>query len=336
MKKLAVLLPTFNAAPYIKESIDSILNQTFANFDLYIYDDCSTDETGAIVSEYKDKRLYYRRNAENLGISKTLNIGMDELLPHYDYIARMDADDWSYPERFQKQLDYLEQHQETVLCGTQGYWLKDISQDPISGWEYPISYEYISRYLLFAATFNHQSVIFKSSFLIINNLRYDEKITTCEDWEFWTRVVKLGRAVNLSAFLIKCRILPYSNHHSPLNKDKHLQERSKIISDYWEDFNIKLSSKQVFDFYYNDKRISKSEFITTCSIVIRAFNQLYEDTENNVTVVEKKQFSYMMSRKILNYWKRSQVSRIDPVIWWAIIKEVRFVNKLKLIKSIVR
>lgn len=336
MKKLAVLLPTFNAALYIKESIDSILNQTFAEFDLYVYDDCSTDETGAIVSEYKDKRLYYRKNAENLGISKTLNKGLDELLPHYHYIARMDADDWSYPERFQKQLDYLEQHPEIVLCGTQGYWLKDISQNPISGWEYPVSHQYIKPYLLFAASFGHSSVVLRTVFFKKYNFRYNETIRTCEDWDLWIRIARIGKVVNLSDFLMKYQISDNSNHRAPKTIKLHLEERSIIISDYWKDFNVNLSSKQVFDFYYNDKKIAKLEFLTTCSIVIRAFNQLYDNTENSVTVVEKKQFSYMMSRKIFNYWKRSQVSRIDPVIWWTIIKEVRFVNKLKLIKSIVK
>ncbi|WP_418263872.1 glycosyltransferase family 2 protein [Flavobacterium faecale] len=334
MKKLAVLLPTFNAAPYIKESIDSILNQTFADFDLYVYDDCSTDATASIIAEYTDVRLYYRKNVENLGISKTLNRGLDELLPHYEYIARMDADDWSYPERFQKQLDYLEQHPATVLCGTQGYWLKDISQEPSSAWKYPVSHEYIKHYLLFGATFNHQSIMFRANFLLENNLRYDEKITTCEDWEFWTRIVKLGSIVNLPEFLIKCRILPYSNHHSPLNKVRHFQERSNIISNYWSFFDVNLSPTQIFDFYYSEEKLSKEEFLKNCTILIQSFNKVKRQTD--LVSEEKKIFSYLLARKLLNYWKRSQVSRSNPVIWWTIIREVRFVNKLKLIKSIIR
>lgn len=329
-------MPTYNAAPYLKESIDSILNQTFTEFDLYVYDDCSTDNTEKIILEYEDSRLHYRKNSENYGIAKTLNKGLDELLPHYEYIARMDSDDWSYPERFQKQLDYLEQHQEVVLCGTQGYWLKDITQNPISGWEYPINYDYIKNYLLFAASFNHQSIVFKSKFLINNDLRYDERIATCEDWEFWTRIVKIGKVVNLSDFLIKCRILPFSNHHSPLNKEKHLQERSKIISDYWAFFDITLSSEQIFDFYYDDKGISKKEFQKNSKILIQAFNQLCKNNCQNLNPKEKKNFKYLLARRILNYWKRSKVSRIDPLLWGILVKEVKFVSTFQLIKSIIR
>jgi glycosyltransferase involved in cell wall biosynthesis len=133
MKKLAVLLPAYNAALYIKESIDSVLNQTYNDFDLYIFDDCSTDETANIIKTYSDSRIFYLKNDHNIGITKTLNIGLNLLLSQFVYIVRMDADDWSYLERFQKQVEYLELNQKVVLCGTQGYWLKDMSQNPNSG-----------------------------------------------------------------------------------------------------------------------------------------------------------------------------------------------------------
>ncbi|MFV8271455.1 glycosyltransferase family 2 protein [Flavobacterium sp. GT2N3] len=336
MKKLAVLLPTYNASPYLNESIDSILNQTFTDFDLYVYDDCSIDNTEEIISQYRDPRLFYRKNIENSGIAKTLNIGLEELLPQYEYIARMDADDWAYPERFQKQLDFLDKNQEISMCGTQGYWLKDINQNPTSGWKYPLNNDYIKCYLLFAATFNHQSIIFQSKFLIENSLRYDERITTCEDWEMWTRIVKVSKIVNLPDFLIKCRILPFSNHHSPLNKKKHLQERSKIISDYWANFNIALKPEQVYEYYYDTKVILKSEFVKKIKILIKIFNQLYKTSTNDLGLEEKKEFAYMLARKMLDYWKRSKVSRFDPMIWILIVKEVKFINKIKLLRSQIR
>jgi glycosyltransferase involved in cell wall biosynthesis len=335
MKKLAVLLPTYNAAPYLNESIDSILNQTFSDFDLYVYDDCSTDTTESVVLKYTDSRVFYRKNVTNLGIARTLNLGLEALLPHYKYIARMDADDWSYPERFKKQLEYLEQNKEVVLCGTQGYWLKNINQNPISGWGYPKRHEYIRLYLLFGATFHHQTIIFRSQFIVENNLKYDENITTCEDWDLWTRIVIKGKIVNLPDFLIKCRILPFSNHHSPLNQGKHLQERSKIISNYWSSFNIELSPQQIFDFYYNENVVSKKQFIRDCKILIRAFNQLYIDTIDSLNPDDKRIFAYLLVRKIVRYWSHSKVSRIDPLVWWTIIKEVNFISKVKLTKSLI-
>lgn len=335
MKKLAVLLPTYNAAYYLRESIDSILNQTFSDFDLYVYDDCSMDTTEEIMRSFNHFRIFYRKNIENLGIAKTLNRGLEELLPYYEYIARMDADDWAYPERFEKQIDFLDKNNEIVLCGTQGYWLKDISQNPMSGWKYPLNNDYIKCYLLFAASFGHSSVIFRSDSFHKHNFRYNETITTCEDWDLWIRVAKAGHVANLPDFLMKYRILENSNHRSPQKSKKHLDERSIIISEHWVDFNILLSPEEVFEYYFENKTLLKSEFIFKIKSLINTFNNLFANTKQSLVVEERKNFSYMLARRILDYWKRSKVSRLNPILWIIIVKEVTFMNRIKLLKSLI-
>lgn len=329
-------MPTYNAAAYLNESIDSILNQSFTDFDLFIYDDCSTDNTAELISEYKDSRVYYRKNRVNLGIAKTLNKGLEELLPHYEYIARMDADDWSYPDRFQKQMDFLESNQEVMLCGTQGYWLKDLNQNPDAGWKYPTTYEYIKCYLLFAASFGHSSVIIRSDSFQKQNLRYDENNATCEDWDLWIRVVKMGQVANLPDFLMKYRILENSNHRSFEKIKKHLEEKSIFISGYWATFGLDFKPEEVFEYYYGNEVMSPSDFIKRIKILIRAFNRLYAKAKPNLLLEERKSFSYLLARRILAYWKRSNVSRAHPILWIMIVKEVTFLNKIKLIKSIFR
>ena len=336
MNKLAVLLPTYNAELYLNESIDSILNQTFSDFDLYVYDDCSSDNTEKLISKYNDNRLFYIKNTENLGIAKTLNKGLEELLPNYEYIARMDADDWSYPERFRKQIDFLENNRETVLCGTQGYWLKELNQNPITVWEYPIRNDYIKYYLLFAASFGHSSVFFRSSYFQKHNLRYNENVSTCEDWDLWIRIVKNGQVANLPDFLMKYRVLENSNHRSSKKIKRHFEERAIIISKYWTKYDITLSPDEVFEYYYRKKAIFQSDFILKIKILINVFNHLYENSNHNLLIEERKNFSYMLARRILNYWKRTEVNRLSPVFWFIIIKEVRFMNKIKLIKSLIR
>tara|TARA_R110002124_G_scaffold267533_3_gene434798 strand:- start:1682 stop:2692 length:1011 start_codon:yes stop_codon:yes gene_type:complete len=336
MKKLAVLLPTYNAAAYLNESIDSILNQTFADFDLYVYDDCSNDNTEEIVAEYKDSRLYYRKSTDNCGIAVTLNKGLDELLEKYEYIARMDADDWSYTERFQKQIDFLDRNQETVMCGTQGYWLKDIDQKPTTGWEYPVNNEYIKCYLLFAASFGHSSVVCRSEAFQKYNLRYNENISTCEDWDLWIRVAKIGKVANLAGFMMKYRILENSNHRSAEKLEIHLEERSTIISNYWANLGISLKPEEVYEYYYGNKTISKSHFIKKVKLLIKAFNHLYTNANQNFIIQEKKSLSYILARRILDYWRRSNVSRLDAMVWMVIVKEVKFMNKVKLLRSIIR
>lgn len=336
MKTLAVLLPTYNAALYINESIDSILNQSYTDFDLFVYDDCSTDNTTSVILNYKDSRVHYIKNQENLGIAKTLNKGLDALLPNYHFIARMDADDWAFPERFKKQLDYLEQHKYVVMCGTQGYWIKDMTLNPNSGWEYPVRHDYITYYLLFAATFGHSSLIIRSDFFNKNQLRYNETIETCEDWDLWIRVIKHGKAGNLPDFLMKYRILNESNHRSLEKKTQHLQERSKIISEYWSYFKIKLSPEQIFDFYYSEDPVPKQQFIQNIKILIQIFNLIYNKAHHDLTIEECRGFGYMLARRILNYWKRAKVSRWDALVWWHIVRDVEFMNAFKLIKSIIR
>jgi glycosyltransferase involved in cell wall biosynthesis len=336
MKKLAVLLPTYNAALYIKASIDSILNQTFHDFDLYIYDDCSTDDTAEIVLSYANPRIFYRKNAKNSGIAITLNRGLDELIPHYEFIARMDADDWAYPRRFEKQLDFLDKNQEIVLCGTQGYWLKDINQNPTTGWEYPTDSEYIKYYLLFAATFGHSSVIFRGQSIANYNLRYDETITTCEDWELWVRISKIGKMANLPDYLMKYRILENSNHRSSEKINKHLEERYTIISNYWSYFDISFFEQEIYELYFGKLPVSRKEFNLKIQKLIYAFNIIYDKAEHNLSIKDSKNFSYLLARKILNYWKRSQISRYNPLLWIMIVTEVKFMNKFKLVKSIIQ
>lgn len=325
-------MPTYNCAKYLQESIDSILNQTFQDFDLYIYDDYSTDNSSEIISEYHDNRVFYIKNSENLGIARTLNLGLEKLLPNYEYIARMDADDWSFPERFQKQIDFFEKNSAAVLCGTQGFWLTDLSKLPTSGWQYPVDYNYIKLYLLFTASFGHSSLVLKSRFFIDNNLRYDENIKTCEDWDLWIKVSKKGEVYNLPDFLMKYRIVPTSNHRSLENKKIHLKERSIIISDYWKIFDINLSPEQVFEYYYNTD-IERKDFYAELNILIDSFNKLFLNNSKHLKSEDKNNFSYLLARKIVDFKKRSKISKYNFISWFIVLTKVKFMSKTRLIKS---
>lgn len=333
MKKLAVLMPTYNCAQYLQKSIDSILNQTYSDFDFYIYDDCSTDATSQIISNYTDKRIFYFKNAENMGIAKTLNLGLDALLPHYEYIARMDADDWSFPERFEKQLDFMEKNNEIAMSGTQAYWLKDMDEVKLTNWLQPESYNYIKLYLLFSASFGHQTIIFRSKLLKDDNFRYDINIKTCEDWDLWTKIVQKHKIVNISLFLVKNRIVSTSNHRAPEKIKTHLEERSLIISNYWKSFNIDMSPAQVFEYYYDTENNMRQHFYSKLETLIDSFNELFLKYGNNLEDRERKQFGYMLARRIVDFWKRSGVARYNPSVWGMILIKVKFINIIKLIKS---
>ena len=333
MKKLAVLMPTYNCAKYLKESIDSILNQTYSDFDFYVYDDCSTDATSQIVSSYSDTRIFYIKNAKNIGIAKTLNLGLEKLLSAYEYIARMDADDWSYPERFQTQIDFMDQNPKIALSGTQAFWLHDMDEVKFVNWLQPENYTYIKLYLLFSASFGHQTIIFRSEIISQNNFRYNINVKTCEDWDLWTKIVKEHVIVNLPYFLVKNRIVSTSNHRSTENKNLHLKERSIIISNYWKTFNIDLTHEQVFEYYYSNDSTVNENFHTKLKILIDSFNDLFLNHAVNLENEDQKNFSYLLARKILDFWKRSTVSRYSPFVWFVLLTKVRFISSFRLIKS---
>ncbi len=108
-------MPAYNVASYIREAIDSVLAQTFADFEFIIVDDGSTDATSEIILSYADPRIRYFRHPANRGISAALTTALKHT--RGDTIARMDADDSCLPERFATQLDYLDQHPEITLVG---------------------------------------------------------------------------------------------------------------------------------------------------------------------------------------------------------------------------
>lgn len=335
MKTLAVLLPTYNAAAYIKTAIDSLLGQTFEDFDIYIYDDCSTDNTKEVVSQFKDSRIHYLKNPENYGIAKTLNIGLEFLENSYDYIARMDADDWCYPERFEKQLRYLKLHPEIVLCGTQGYWVRDLLKQPKKFWKAPENHNFIKINLLFSGSFGHSSIMFQAKFLRNNAVRYNEKIKTCEDWDLWTRIVRIGKVANLPDFLMKYRILAQSNHRSETHQELHFNERSVIISNYWKYFDLMLSPEEVFDYYFKENKVSTKEFFENLNRLIVIFNVLITHAVY-CKKEDKKKLIYKLLRFITGYRIRKQQPKFVLKQWLLMLKTIRFSNSLEVLKQLMK
>ncbi|TXE12033.1 glycosyltransferase family 2 protein [Seonamhaeicola algicola] len=336
MNKLAVILPTYNSAHFLKESIGAILNQSFKEFELFIIDDCSTDNTEQFVQNIDDNRVKYIKNSKNLGLAATLNKGLKLLVDKYEYIARMDADDWCYTNRFEKQISFLEAHNDIVLCGTQGYWLRDFNVMNSSSWSYPTDNLEIKYNLLFTACFGHSSVIFRTSFLKENKIWYNESIDTCEDWDLWTRIIKQGKVANLPDFLMKYRIVDNSNHRAQENREKHLRERSKVIASYWQSFNISSNADFIYNSYYSSKSISKKEFEKNILTLIKMFNVLNVHASKELSKDGQQILEYRCLRSILRAWVNSGITKSALGIWFLILKNVKFTSKLKIIKSIIK
>ena len=219
MPKISVLMPAYNVEKYIAESIESILNQTFTDFEFLIINDGSTDGTAQIIKEYakKDKRIRFIDNKKNQGLIAVLNQGLD--LCTGEYIARMDSDDISLPERFAKQVEYMEMHPECGLLGTAG---QNFGADTNTYY----SPEHVDMFdLLRGVGFYHPSVMMRKSVMDKYNLRYDPRYYLVEDLELWSRMLHVTQECNLPEVLIKYRV--HASSVSVANRD--LQAANKRI-----------------------------------------------------------------------------------------------------------
>ncbi|MDX2470602.1 MAG: glycosyltransferase family 2 protein, partial [SAR324 cluster bacterium] len=177
---ISVVMPVYNAAPFLQESISSVLNQTFTDFEFIIIDDGSTDNTEEVILGFDDKRIRFEKNESNLKIVKTLNKGIQ--LARGKYIARMDADDFCFPERFANQVGFLEENPNIDLCGT---WVQTFGELN-SLWKYPVENDAIQAYMLFNSAVAHPSVMIRASFF--DDLKYEE-IPFGEDYLLWIKAL---------------------------------------------------------------------------------------------------------------------------------------------------
>jgi glycosyltransferase involved in cell wall biosynthesis len=134
---VTVLMPVYNTEMYLKEAIDSILNQTFRDFEFIVINDGSTDSTSDIIESYSDPRIIYLQNEKNLGVATSLNKGLS--IAKGTYIARMDGDDVSRCDRLEKQVAFMDANPEIGVCGT---WLETIG-DRNEVWSPPRNHDQI-------------------------------------------------------------------------------------------------------------------------------------------------------------------------------------------------
>ncbi len=191
--RISVVLSVYNGARYLRAAIDSILAQTFEDFELIVIDDGSTDETSLIFDRYEDRRLVRIRNSENLGPYRSRNRGI--AAARGEYLAGQDADDMSLPQRLAKQVAFLDSHRDIVLVGTQCTVIDEDSQSKsVSRW--PLSNEEIQKRLLEENCFVAGSVMLRQGFLGSIGV-YDESLELSADYDLWLRLAEKGELANL-------------------------------------------------------------------------------------------------------------------------------------------
>ena len=231
--KITVLMPVYNGERYLKEAIESILNQTFTDFEFLIIDDGSTDNSLNIIKQYatKDSRIRLVIHKQNKKIVPTLNEGLK--LAKGKYIARMDCDDISMPARIEEEINFLENHQDYIMVGSDYIIINEFAKKLFYYAAFP-NYETIKVALSVTSCFAHGSVMYKKrSVLAVNG--YNSKIHDAEDFELWTRLIKIGKFANIPKPLFKYR-MNYSGAF--LSKLDHaIKIFRKYGKKYWNTFD---------------------------------------------------------------------------------------------------
>lgn len=218
---VSIILPTFNRCRYIEKALESVLNQTYQDFECIIIDDGSTDATPRILSQYanRDARLRIIKNQINLGLPRSLNKGIAQ--SHGSYIARLDDDDfWCDVRKLEKQVKFLECNPECVLVGG-GQIRINRKGKALGRYIPPEQDEQVRNVMLLSNPIPHTSVLFRKSAWETAG-GYDENLNFSEDWDLWMRFGSFGKYYNFQEYFV-AYLQDYQNR-----SNEHIREYAKI------------------------------------------------------------------------------------------------------------
>lgn len=264
-------MPVFNGASFVGEAIQSILAQTFRDFEFLIINDGSTDRSVDIINAFNDSRIRLIHNELNLGLIDTLNKGLQ--LARGEYIARMDADDISLPVRLERQIAYLDSNIEVGVCGT---GIRYFGADD-AVWLPPEKDSEIRSLLIFNSTFAHPTVVFRKSYLDKNHLRYNPENVHAEDYGLWVASARYMKFANINEILLLYRLHETSASRS--NQSAQQKSADLIREKILKDMQITLTQEMMVI----HQSISKWEFIISKQYITESCAWLNKLCEVNRT-----------------------------------------------------
>jgi len=199
--KASVLMPTYNDGRFLRQAVDSILAQTFGDFEFVIVNDGSTDDTATILSEYarRDERIRVLTNERNLGIFASLNRGLD--VCRGEYVVRMDADDIAVEDRLEKQLDVMDRQPDVVALGGALTYIDAAGQDLNVTRRCAVGGSLLRRSPLL-----HPTVVFRRKVVQEHGIRYQGRFRPADDYFFWLEFSRFGRLDAIDDVVLKYRI----------------------------------------------------------------------------------------------------------------------------------
>ena len=291
MPPISVLMPVYNCQTFLRESIESILAQKFSDFEFIIIDDGSTDGSPNIIQEYasRDKRIQAVRNPKNKGLIETLTIG--NRYCHGEFIARMDADDISLPDRLELQYAYLISHPEIDVLGANSTFIDEKGNPASFKLIEPSDSFFVWLQMFFRCSIHHPTVLARSEvYKRFNELGFENTFIHAEDYAFWLRVGFECKFANLDIFLVNTR-----SHHrqvSTQNKDILRTNQAKAAQRAYQTMlgrKIPLDVMTSFMFHthlkFTDTRVNQ-EAIRTMYSLARAYIKRYPLTSPQKKIVK--------------------------------------------------
>lgn len=201
--RVSVLMPAFNAEEFIGQAIDSVLSQSYSDFELVVVNDGSTDSTRRIVLDYADNRIRLIDKPTNEGLAAARNLALYAAKGHY--VAWLDADDVAHPRRLGLQVSTLDRMPEVGLCGS---WVKTMGMEPQRTWRYPRRSKYIRAHMLFDDPLATSAVTMVKDLALDNGIVFDEEYAPAEDYDYWEQLSRLSDVINIPRVLSFHRLHP--------------------------------------------------------------------------------------------------------------------------------
>jgi len=315
--RVSVLMPVYNGERYLAEAVESILDQTFTDFEFIIVDDGSTDGTAACLDAFRDRRIVRLTNQANIGLIRSLNKGLK--LARAEYVARMDADDVSLPRRLEAQVEFMDAHREVGVVGcsirridSSGFTIREVC--------HPTTHGLILWHLCFYTPIAHPTAVYRRA--IIERVGgYDVSFAHAEDRDLWQRVSSVARLANLrqTHLLYRVHSTSVSHRHADIQRRNSARVAQRMMGEF-------LGWRVPFDVCYN---IRRWQFETADDAVqaARVVRSLYDAfvAKQDLSVPERRAIRRNAAYRLLNlawHWKRearmrdffAAALRLDPLV----------------------
>ena len=320
--KITVLMSVYNTKEdYLREAIESILNQTLREFEFIIINDASNEQTINILDQYNDDRILRIDNEVNLGLTASLNKGLS--IARGEYIARMDADDISYPNRLELQYQYMQKHPNVAILGG---WTK--SNGKISKYQGHASSKWRKvRMLIENVGIAHPTAFMRTDFLKKYNLAYDVSIKKSQDYDLWTRCLEYGNIAVCPHVILEYRV--HDEQISIVNIDEQVMAKKQIRTRLLRNIGVDYSSEELEQFLNLENiTLDPVKLSNLLDKIIKA-NKKKEYYDSGIL---KRELTFVWFKLILgtyksydpkNYWKTHWFYRIiNPVFWFYLARNM--------------